>query len=160
MRMPSETIHRELPCHFSFFTIFVVVFFTILIIVFFTIFIIVFHPIFITVFVSSTLVSSLSAHPPSSSPSDSLLYIHNTLSQRLFLVDIGATVSVFLHQSTSSAADCLRAVSGQSFPSRGQRTLPLSFASTTSLTHRFGWNFTLVAVDRPILGPDFSGITS
>ena len=35
------------------------------------------------------------------------------------------------------------------------RTLPLSFSSSSSKTHRFDWNFTLAAVDRPILGADF-----
>ena len=89
--------------------------------------------------------------------SDNLLYIRDTLSQRLFLVDTGATVSVFPHRSTSSpAAVRLQAAGGQTIPSWGQRTIPLSFASTSTTTPlRFSWDFTLAAVDRPILGADF-----
>merc|ERR1712074_356811 len=99
---------------------------------------------------------------PSSTPSIStstsrggLLYIRDTLSRRFFLVDTGASISVFPHRSPVTAAAPLRAAGGQPIQSWGTRTLPLSFSSSTGGTHRFDWEFTLAAVDRPILGADF-----
>ena len=70
-------------------------------------------------------------------------------------MDRGATISVFPHRSPVSAATSLRAAGGQPIPSCWKRTIPLSFSSTSSGTHQFDWNFTLAAVDRPILGADF-----
>ena len=86
---------------------------------------------------------------------DSHLYIRDMLSRRLFLVDTGAMISVFPHRSSASATTSLCAAGGQPIASWGKRTIPLSFSSTSSRTHRFDWNFTLAAVDRPILGADF-----
>ena len=37
----------------------------------------------------------------------------------------------------------------------GSATLPLSFSLSSGRTHRFDWEFTVAAVDRPILGADF-----
>ena len=71
-------------------------------------------------------------------------------------MDTGATISVFPHRSASSPASLhLQAAGGQSIPSWGKRTIPLSFATATSTPLRFSWSFTLAAVDRPILGADF-----
>merc|ERR1711860_431160 len=57
--------------------------------------------------------------------------------------------------SPVTAAATLRAAGGQPIQSWGTRTLPLSFSSSSGGTHRFDWEFTLAAVDRPILGADF-----
>ena len=81
--------------------------------------------------------SSSSSPPssPSSSASTShgapngLLYIHDMLSRR--------------------------AAGGQPIASWGKCTIPLSFSSTSSRTHRFDWNFMLAAVNCLILSADF-----
>ena len=62
---------------------------------------------------------------------------------------------MFPHRSPVTAAATLRAAGGQPIQSWGTRTLPLSFSSSSGGTHRFDWEFTLAAVDRPILGADF-----
>lgn len=80
-----------------------------------------------------------------------LLYLHDKLSNRRFLVDTGATVSVFPHfSSTPSTNVNLITADGTIIRSWGTKTIPLSFDK-----HRFSWNFRLAAVDRPILGADF-----
>ena len=75
--------------------------------------------------------------------------------QRLFLVDTGATVSVFPHHTSGLAATCLRGANRQSIPSWGQRTLPLSLASFLATTNHLEWSFMLALVERPIIGVDF-----
>ena len=89
---------------------------------------------------SSPSSSPSSSTSPSSTPTvststshgapDSLLYIRDTLSRRLFLVDTVATISVFPHRSLVSAATSLRAAGGQPILSWGKHTIPLSFSST------------------------------
>ena len=82
---------------------------------------------------------------------DGLLYICDTLSCRLFLVDTGAMISGFPHRSPVSAATSLRAAVDQPIPSWGKRTLPLSFLRDPPVR----LELQVAAVDRPILGADF-----
>ena len=111
---------------------------------------------------SSPSSSALPLSTPTVSPStsnrtpDGLLYIRETLSRRLFLVDMCATISVFPHPSSASAATSLCAAGGQPIANWGKHTIPLSFSPTSSRTHYwFDWNFMLAAVNRPILGANF-----
>ena len=85
------------------------------------------------------------------SPPDALLYLHDSLSSRRFLVDTGAARSVFPHRSsTPTSGPVLSAADGNVIRSWGERTLPLQFSG-----RRFEWAFILADVDRPILGSDF-----
>ena len=72
------------------------------------------------------------------------------MSGRLFLIDRGATVSAFPHHLSISADDSLQVAGPAASPSQfgGQRTLPLSFSSTSNKTLQFEWSFNLAAVDR------------
>ncbi|MFN9909164.1 MAG: hypothetical protein ACK56F_24100, partial [bacterium] len=81
----------------------------------------------------------------------SLVHIVNQLSNRRFLVDTGASYSIFPH--TSSAAPSgpkLRGAAGQLIPCWGEKTFDLSFQG-----RRFSWTFLLAAVSFPIIGIDF-----
>ena len=88
--------------------------------------------------------------PPKTPTPDSLLYLHDRLSSRRFLVDTGADRSVFPHKSSSPTGPVLSAADGNSIKSWGLRTLPLQFAGRC-----FAWDFILADIDRPILGSDF-----
>ena len=92
--------------------------------------------------------AKLASIPVGHSP---LLYLNDNLSNRLFLVDSGAAISVLPHKSNASpTANSLVSASGQSIPSWGTRTVPLSFNG-----RRFSWSFLLADVTKPILGADF-----
>merc|ERR1711911_457481 len=78
---------------------------------------------------SPSTTPSISTSMSTSTSRGDLLYIHDTLSRRFFLVDTGATISVFPHRSPVTAAATLRAAGGQPIQSWGTRTLPLSFSS-------------------------------
>jgi hypothetical protein len=81
----------------------------------------------------------------------SLVHIVDQLSNRRFLVDTGASYSIFPH--TSSAAPSgprLRGAAGQLIPCWGEKTFDLSFQG-----RRFSWTFLLAAVSFPIIGVDF-----
>ena len=81
----------------------------------------------------------------------SLLYLTDKLSNRRFLVDTGAAVSVFPHSSTEPSSGLpLTAANGNKISSWGTRTIPLRFGKRS-----FEWTFLLAAVDRPILGADW-----
>ena len=81
----------------------------------------------------------------------SLLYLTDKLSNRRFLVDTGAAVSVFPHSSMEPSSGLpLTAANGNKISSWGTRTIPLRFGKRS-----FEWTFLLAAVDRPILGADW-----
>ena len=85
-----------------------------------------------------------------------LMYLKDDLSHRCFLVDSGAAVSVFPYRSSKPPiSNSLTSAGGQSIPSWGRRTIPLSFKN-----HRFQWSFLLADVTRPILGADFLSANS
>ena len=80
-----------------------------------------------------------------------LLYIHDDCSGLDFLVDTGASISLFPHQSAGPAGPRrLKQADGSALPSWGRRRFVLQFGG-----RRFSFKFLLAAVDRPILGIDF-----
>ena len=80
-----------------------------------------------------------------------LIYLQDTLSNREFLVDTGASRSVFPHHSSAvPSGPRLLMADGRPTKAWGSRTLPLQFGN-----RRFEFPFLLAAVDRPILGADF-----
>ena len=91
---------------------------------------------------------------PADSPSSSLIFLQNKLSSHKFLVDTGASVSVFPHrprQPRSPAVGLqLRTADGSTMDTFGSRQIALQFGS-----RRFEWNFILADVSMPILGSDF-----
>ena len=81
----------------------------------------------------------------------SLIYLRDKLTNRDFLVDTGASRSVFPHQSSAPpSGPRLLMADGRPAAAWGSRILPLQFG-----TRRFEYAFLLAAVDRPILGADF-----
>ena len=83
--------------------------------------------------------------------SSSLLYLKDTLSSRNFLVDSGASVSVFPAPASSSSSGIrLVTANGSAMTCSGSRIIPLQFGSK-----RFQWTFQLAPVSVPILGADF-----
>ena len=80
-----------------------------------------------------------------------LMYLHDDCSGLDFLVDTGAAVSLFPHQSAAKPGPrTLRQADGSSLPSWGRRRFSLRFGGRD-----FSFQFLLAAVDRPILGVDF-----
>ena len=80
-----------------------------------------------------------------------LIYLTDSLSNHRFLIDTGATISLFPHRSKEEPSSLqLIAANGQSIPSWGNRLISLQFGNC-----RFHWNFQLAAVDQPLLGADF-----
>jgi len=94
-------------------------------------------------------VRTLPSGPATSSP---LVYLQDSLSSRRFLIDSGASVSVFPapRSSSTSSGDKLLTADGSSLTCSGSRIIPLRFG-----THRFEWPFQLALVAIPILGADF-----
>ena len=83
--------------------------------------------------------------------SPSLLYLHDDCSGLDFLVDTGASKSLFPHQSAVPASSWrLKQADGSALPSWGRQHFVLQFGG-----RRFSFRFLLAAVDRPILGIDF-----
>ncbi len=81
----------------------------------------------------------------------SLVHIVDQLSNRRFLVDTGASYSIFPHSSAAPPSDPkLRGAAGQLIPCWGEKTINLSFQGK-----RFTWTFLLAAVSFPIIGVDF-----
>ena len=91
---------------------------------------------------------------PAGSPTSNLLFLRNLLSSRCFLVDTGASVSVFPHRPRSPSAPPtglqLRTADGSPLDTYGTRILPLKFG-----TRSFEWEFLLADVSTPIIGSDF-----
>ena len=80
-----------------------------------------------------------------------LIYLRDILTNQEFLVDTGASRSVFPHHSSkASTGPRLLIADGRPTKSWGCRTLPLQFGD-----RRFQFPFLLAAVDNPILGADF-----
>jgi len=80
-----------------------------------------------------------------------LIYLQDVLSNRNFLVDTGASRSVFPHHSSAApTGPRLLMADGRPTKAWGSRTLPLQFGN-----RRFQFSFLLADVDRPILGADF-----
>ena len=95
------------------------------------------------------LVSIPAGHHP-------LMYLRDGLSNRMFLVDSGAAVSVLPFKSSQpSFSHALTSAGGQNIPCWGRRNVPLLFKG-----RRFQWNFLLADVTRPILGADFLSANS
>ena len=93
-------------------------------------------------------VRSLPAGPSTPSP---LVYLQDSLSSRRFLIDSGASVSVFpAPPSNSRSGVSLLTADGSSLSCSGSRIIPLRFGN-----HRFDWPFQLAPVAIPILGADF-----
>jgi len=85
-------------------------------------------------------------------PAGNLIYLRDSLSSRKFLVDSGASVSVFPDHSSPLHVPTLRlhTADGSLVPCKGQRTIPLKFGSSS-----YQWSFYLAPVQIPILGADF-----
>ena len=80
-----------------------------------------------------------------------LKYLTDTLTDHRFLVDTGATISLFPHKSKNKPSSLqLTAANGQPISSWGDRWIPLQFGN-----RRFEWSFQLADVDQPLLGADF-----
>jgi len=81
----------------------------------------------------------------------SLVHIVDQLSSRRFLVDTGASYSIFPHSSSAApSGPKLRGAAGQLIPCWGEKTFNLSFQG-----RKFSWTFLLAAVSFPIIGVDF-----
>ena len=88
---------------------------------------------------------------PVGASGSSLIYLQDDLSSRKFLVDSGASVSVFpAPPSATSVSVRLVTANGSSLTCSGSRIIPLRFGS-----YRFKWPFQLALVSWPILGADF-----
>jgi hypothetical protein len=80
-----------------------------------------------------------------------LLFVLDRFSNRRFLVDTGASFSVFPHRSTAvPSGPHLSGPDGKNIPSWGPRRMRLTFGR-----RRFVWPFLLAAVRFPIIGMDF-----
>ena len=88
---------------------------------------------------------------PAGSTGSSLVYLQDKLSSRRFLVDSGASVSVFpAPSSTSTSGVKLLTADGSTLSCSGSRIIPLHFGSCS-----FEWLFQLAPVFVPILRVDF-----
>ena len=94
-------------------------------------------------------VRTLPAGPSTSSP---LIYLQDSKSSRRFLIDSGASVSVFSDQGSSEKISGVKLLTsdGSSLTCSGSRIIPLQFGN-----HKFEWPFQLAQVAIPILGADF-----
>ena len=79
------------------------------------------------------------------------MYLQDALSNRDYLVDTGASRSVFPHHSSAApTGPRLLMADGRPTKAWGSRLIPLQFGS-----RRFQFQFLLADVDQPILGADF-----
>ncbi len=80
-----------------------------------------------------------------------VVHIQDQLTKQRFLVDTGASFSIFPHYSSAPASGpVLSGRSGNTIPCWGEKKLTLSFHGKV-----FTWTFLLPAVQFPILGVDF-----
>ena len=80
-----------------------------------------------------------------------LVYLKDSLSNRDYLVDTGASRSVFPHHSSAAlTGPRLLMADGRSTKAWGSRLIPLQFD-----TCRFQFQFFLAVVDQPLFGADF-----
>ena len=88
---------------------------------------------------------------PAGSTRSSLVYLLDKLSSRCFLMDSGASVSLFPAPTLSSSSNVkLLTVDSSSVLFSGTRIIPLPFGSCS-----FDWLFQLATVSVPILAMDF-----
>jgi hypothetical protein len=82
---------------------------------------------------------------------DELLHLTDSLTGRRFLVDTGASFSIFPHLSSDpGSGPALRSPSGEAIPCWGEKKLAVEFSG-----RRFEWTFLLAKVNFAILGADF-----
>jgi hypothetical protein len=80
-----------------------------------------------------------------------LLYLHDDISHRRFLVDTGASFSIFPFVDTSRpTGPLLTGPSGKQIPCWGKKSLSVRFGR-----RQFTWTFLLAGVNFPIIGIDF-----
>jgi hypothetical protein len=80
-----------------------------------------------------------------------LLHLTDSLTGRHFLVDTGASFSIFPHLSSDpGSGPAFRSPSGEAIPCWGEKKLAVEFAG-----RRFEWTFLLAKVNFAILGADF-----
>ncbi len=80
-----------------------------------------------------------------------LLHLTSNISCRRFLVDTGASFSIFPHQSSDpGSSPALRSPSGEAIPSWGEKKMTVEFSG-----RRLEWTFLLAKVNFAILGADF-----
>ena len=95
------------------------------------------------------------ASAPEEFCSSTLLFLKDILSDREFLADSGASVSVFPGpRSSSDDKVCLMTDDGSPMVCSGTRLIPLQF-SCGSGSKVYTWNFQLAPVSVPLLGADF-----
>ena len=85
-------------------------------------------------------------------PAGKLIYLQDDLTSRRFLVDSGASVSVFPYHGPPPKSPSLRlqTADGSHMSCNGERIIPLRFGSAS-----YEWSFQLAPVTVPILGADF-----
>ena len=84
-----------------------------------------------------------------------LLFLRDILSDREFLVNSGAWVSVFNGpKSTSIDRVCLQSANGTLMMCSGSHIIPLCFSCGAN-SKVYSWNFQLAPVSVPLLGVDF-----
>ena len=95
------------------------------------------------------------ASAPEEYCSSALLFVKDILSSQEFLVDSGASVSVFPGpRSSSDDGVCLLTADGSPMICSGSCLIPLRF-SCGSGSKVYTWNFQLAPVSIPLLGADF-----
>ena len=95
------------------------------------------------------------ASAPEEFCSSTLLFLKDTLSNPEFLVDSGASVSVFPGpRSSSDDGVCLLTADGSPMVCSGTPLIPLHF-SCGSGSRVYTWNFQLAPVSGPLLRADF-----
>ena len=88
---------------------------------------------------------------PAGSTGSALIYLLDGLSNRRFLVDIGASILGFPSPTSSSTSGVrLLTADGSTLTCSGSRIIPLRFG-----TWNCSWTFQLAPVSVPILGADF-----
>ena len=95
------------------------------------------------------------ASAPKEFCSSTLLFMKDILSDSEFLINSGASVSVF-PGPRSSSANGVRLLTADGYPMicSGSRLIPLRF-SFESGSRVYTWNFQLAPVSIPLLGADF-----
>ena len=85
-------------------------------------------------------------------PAGNLIYLQDDLTSRRFLVDSGASVSIFPHHGPPPKFPKLRLQKADGFhvSCNGERLIPLKFGSTS-----YEWSFQLAPVTGTILGANF-----
>jgi hypothetical protein len=79
------------------------------------------------------------------------LHLTDSLTGRCFLVDTGASFSIFPHLSSDpGSGPALRSPSGEAIPGWGEKKLAVEFSGRC-----FEWTFLLAKVNFEILGADF-----